>query len=144
MPDDFDPAEFDAPAPAPDSGADYRTLLDAMRQAGATGVAQQAAALTQAIELDAAKRESWMAQVHDGLSEIRRASGDLERRARRLDMLVLMRVILAGFALVFVVILYQWLREPKVEVRPYGCSSGWDDRKGVCRGKWVPLQFNQP
>src|SRR3546814_6256333 len=44
MPDPFDPAEFDAPPPA-DPGADYRVLLDAMRQAGADGIAQQSAAL---------------------------------------------------------------------------------------------------
>jgi hypothetical protein len=46
MPDPFDPAEFDAPPPA-DPGADYRVLLDAMRQAGADGIAQQSAALVQ-------------------------------------------------------------------------------------------------
>ena len=46
MPDPFDPAEFDAPPPA-DPGADYRVLFDAMRQAGADGIAQQSAALVQ-------------------------------------------------------------------------------------------------
>src|SRR3546814_986996 len=51
MPDPFDPAEFDAPPPS-DPGADYRTLLDAMRKAGAEGVAQQVAALAQKIEQD--------------------------------------------------------------------------------------------
>ncbi len=42
MTDRFDPAEFDPPAPSPTStpGDDYRLLLDAMRQAGAEGVAQ--------------------------------------------------------------------------------------------------------
>ena len=46
MPDPFDPAEFDAPPPA-DPGADYRVLLDAMRQAGAEGIRQQSAELVQ-------------------------------------------------------------------------------------------------
>src|SRR3546814_3726412 len=49
MPDPFDPAEFDAPPPA-DPGADYRVLLDAMRQAGADGIAQQSAALVRSEE----------------------------------------------------------------------------------------------
>src|SRR3546814_4750391 len=40
MPDPFDPAEFDAPPPA-DPGADYRVLLDAMRQAGADGRSEE-------------------------------------------------------------------------------------------------------
>ena len=55
MPDPFDPAEFDAPPPS-DPGTDYRTLLDAMRKAGAEGVAQQAAALSRQIEQDARQR----------------------------------------------------------------------------------------
>src|SRR3546814_7445464 len=58
MPDPFDPAEFDAPPPA-DPGADYRVLLDAMRQAGADGIAQQSAALVQRIEQDARQRLEW-------------------------------------------------------------------------------------
>src|SRR3546814_6926890 len=62
MPDPFDPAEFDAPPPS-DPGADYRTLLDAMRKAGAEGVAQQVAALAQKIEQDARQRAEWTAQA---------------------------------------------------------------------------------
>src|SRR3546814_19071034 len=58
MPDPLDPAEFDAPPPA-DPGADYRVLLDAMRQAGADGIAQQSAALVQRIEQDARQRPEW-------------------------------------------------------------------------------------
>src|SRR3546814_7695879 len=58
MPDPLDPAEFDAPPPA-DPGADYRVLLDAMRQAGADGIAQQSAALVQRIEQDARQRLEW-------------------------------------------------------------------------------------
>ena len=50
MPDPFDPAEFDAPPPS-DPGADYRILLDAMRKAGAEGVAQQVAARAQLDEM---------------------------------------------------------------------------------------------
>src|SRR3546814_20466441 len=58
MPDPLDPAEFDAPPPA-DPGADYRVLLDAMRQAGADGIAQQSAALVPRIEPDARQRLEW-------------------------------------------------------------------------------------
>src|SRR3546814_3246159 len=60
MPDPFDPTEFDAPPPS-DPGADYRTLLDAMRKAGAEGVAQQVAALAQKIEQIG--RASWRERV---------------------------------------------------------------------------------
>src|SRR3546814_5272434 len=75
MPDPFDPAEFDAPPPA-DPGADYRVLLDAMRQAGADGIAQQSAALVQRIEQDARQRLEWgqrMGTAVDDLQQIGRA-----------------------------------------------------------------------
>src|SRR3546814_16687098 len=58
MPDPLDPAEFDAPTPA-DPGADYRVLLDAIRQAGAAGIAQQSAALVLRNEQDARQRRAW-------------------------------------------------------------------------------------
>src|SRR3546814_306786 len=58
MPDPFDPAEFDAPPPA-DPGTDYRVLRDAMRQAGAEGIAQQSAALVQRNEQGARQRIDW-------------------------------------------------------------------------------------
>src|SRR3546814_19242153 len=57
MTDPFDPAEFDAPPPS-DPGTDSRTLLDAMRKAGAEGVAQQVAALAQQREKGARPRRS--------------------------------------------------------------------------------------
>ena len=78
MPDPFDPAEFDAPPPS-DPGADYRTLLDAMRKAGAEGVAQQVAALAQKIEQDAHQRAEWTAQAGVGVNALHRAAGELQR-----------------------------------------------------------------
>src|SRR3546814_13248094 len=78
MPDPFDPAEFDAPPPS-DPGADYRTLLDAMRKAGAEGVAQQVAALAQQIEQDARQRAEWTAQAGVGVNALPRAAGALQR-----------------------------------------------------------------
>src|SRR3546814_4866128 len=74
----FDPAEFDAPPPS-DPGADYRTLLDAMRKAGAEGVAQQVAALAQKIEQDARQRAEWTAQAGVGVNALHRAAGELQR-----------------------------------------------------------------
>src|SRR3546814_5567970 len=76
--DPFDPAEFDAPPPS-DPGADYRTLLDAMRKAGAEGVAQQVAALAQKIEQDARQRAEWTAQAGVGVNALHRAAGELQR-----------------------------------------------------------------
>src|SRR3546814_4043954 len=78
MPDPFDPAEFDAPPPS-DPGTDYRTLLDAMRKAGAEGVAQQVAALAQKSEQDARPRAEWTAQAGVGVNALHRAAGELER-----------------------------------------------------------------
>src|SRR3546814_1459844 len=78
MPDPFDPAEFDAPPPA-DPGADYRVLIDAMRQAGAEGSAQQSAELVQRIEQDARQRLEWgqrRGPTDDGLQCV---SGQLPR-----------------------------------------------------------------
>ncbi len=73
MPDPFDPAEFDAPPPS-DPGADYRTLLDAMRKAGAEGVAQQVAALSRQIEQDARQRAEWTKQAGAGVDALQRRS----------------------------------------------------------------------
>src|SRR3546814_942636 len=78
MPDPFDPAEFDAPPPS-DPGADYRTLLDAMRQAGAEGVDQQVAALAQQIEQDARQRAERTAQAGVGVQDLQRDAGELQR-----------------------------------------------------------------
>src|SRR3546814_5535783 len=75
MPDPFDPAEFDAPPPS-DPGTDYRTLLDAMRKAGAEGVAQQVAALAQRIEQDARQRAEWTSQAGVGVNALHRAAGE--------------------------------------------------------------------
>src|SRR3546814_20295531 len=82
MPDPFDPPEFDAPPPS-DPGADYRTLLDAMRTAGAEGVAQQVAALAQKIEQDARQRAEWTAQAGGGVNALPRAAGARQRSEAR-------------------------------------------------------------
>src|SRR3546814_2335972 len=74
MPDPLDPAEFDAPPPA-DPGADYRVLLDAMRQAGADGIAQQSAALVQRIEQDARQRLEWGQRMGTAVDDLQRGAG---------------------------------------------------------------------
>ena len=58
MAEPFDPAEFDAP-PSGDPHADYRTLLDAMRRAGAEGIAEEVGALARQIEQEARQRADW-------------------------------------------------------------------------------------
>src|SRR3546814_1790364 len=78
MPDPLDPAEFDAPPPA-DPGADYRVLLDAMRQAGADGIAQQSAALVQRIEQDARQRLEWGQRMGTAVDDLQRVAGQLQR-----------------------------------------------------------------
>src|SRR3546814_15470675 len=78
MPDPFDPAEFDVPPPS-DPCTDYRTLLDAIRKAGAEGVAQQVAALAPRIEQEARQRAAWTAQAGVGAHAIHRAAGERKR-----------------------------------------------------------------
>src|SRR3546814_17380826 len=78
MPDPFDPAEFDAPPPA-DPGADYRVLLDAMRQAGADGIAQQSAALVPRIEQDARQRLDWGHRMGTAVDALQPVAGQLPR-----------------------------------------------------------------
>src|SRR3546814_11376877 len=78
MPDPLDPAEFDAPPPA-DPGADYPVLLDAMRQAGADGMAQQSAALVQRIEQDAPPRLDRWHRIGLAVAYIMRMPGTPQR-----------------------------------------------------------------
>src|SRR3546814_12275440 len=78
MPDPLDPAEFDAPPPA-DPGADYRVLLDAMRQAGADGIAQQSAALLHRLEQDARQRLEWGQRMGTAVDDLQGVAGQLQR-----------------------------------------------------------------
>src|SRR3546814_14810462 len=82
MPDPLDPAEFDAPPPD-DPGADYRVLLDAMRQAGADGIAQQSAALVQRIEQDARQRLEWGPRNGTAADYHQRVAGQTPRGSAR-------------------------------------------------------------
>src|SRR3546814_8690423 len=122
MPDPFDPAEFDAPPPS-DPGTDYRTLLDAMRKAGAEGVAQQVAALAQRIEQDARQRAEWTSQAGVGVNALHRAAGELQRVSAgvwwdRLKEWITAALI--GLGLIFAAALaYRWAQEPKLERQLY-------------------------
>lgn len=144
MPDPFDPAEFDTPPPAPDSGADYRALLDAMRQAGAEGIAQQAAALVQKIEQDARQRLEWGQRMGTAVDDLQRASGQLHQVSAGIwwDRLKeWLAAALIGLGLICAAALaYRWAQEPKIERQLYGCSARWDTKTQQCKGDWVPLQ----
>ncbi len=147
MPDPFDPAEFDAPPPS-DPGTDYRTLLDAMRKAGAEGVAQQVAALSRQIEQDARQRTEWTAQASAEVHDLHRAAGELQRVSAgvwwdRLKEWIAAALI--GLGLIFAAALaYRWAQEPKIERQLYGCTAKWDAKAQTCKGKWVPLYEQQP
>src|SRR3546814_7553347 len=97
MPDPFDPAEFDAPPPA-DPGADYRVLLDAMRQAGADGIAQQSAALVQRIEQDARQRLEWGQRMGTAVDDLQRVAGQRSEEHTP-ELKSLMRISYAVFCL---------------------------------------------
>jgi glutathione S-transferase len=145
MADRFDPAEFDTPAPSPTSapGDDYRVLLDAMRQAGAEGVAQPIAALVKRLEEDAHDRARFIKQARADREQLHAAAS---RLAMASDGLTLDRIKewLAAALISLAVILtaavaWRWAQEPKIVTHAYGCSTGWDTKKAVCKGKWVPL-----
>ena len=79
MTEPFDPSEFDAGPPSGDPHADYRTLLDAMRRAGAEGVAEQSGALARQIEQDARQRADWGRTVGSEVRDLQRAAAALQR-----------------------------------------------------------------
>ena len=147
MPDPFDPAEFDAPPPS-DPGADYRTLLDAMRKAGAEGVAQQAAALSRQIEQEARQRAEAGQQTQNALNELLRAAAQLQRVNEAIGWERLkgwLYAALIGLGLIFAAALaYRWAQEPKIERQLYGCTAKWDAKAQTCKGQWVPLYEQQP
>src|SRR3546814_21094255 len=78
MPDPFDPLKLQPPPPA-DPGADYRVLLDALRQAGADGIAQQSAALVQRTEQDARQRLEWGQRMGTAVDDLQPVAGQLQR-----------------------------------------------------------------
>jgi hypothetical protein len=129
MPDLFDPGDFDSPPPkgplaaAADPGADYRTLLDAMRKAGAEGIAQQAAVLVQRIDQDARQRAEWGQQTGASLKELQHAADSLNRAGwEGLWRLIFQFLALIGGLAAFVM-LYHWWETPKVESHYYGCEA---------------------
>nr|WP_052814297.1 hypothetical protein [Sphingomonas melonis] len=79
MAEPFDPSEFDAGPPSSDPHADYRTLLDAMRRAGAEGIAKEVGALARQIEQDARQRADWGRTVGSEVRDLQRAAAALQR-----------------------------------------------------------------
>jgi len=82
MAEPFDPSDFDTPSGDPQ--ADYRTLLDAMRKAGAEGVAEQSSTLARQIAQDARQRAEWGQQTGSVLHDLQRAAGELQRASSRM------------------------------------------------------------
>lgn len=143
MADPFDPAEFDAP-PSDDPRADYRTLLDAMRKAGAEGVAEQVAVLGLQIEQEARQRADWGQQTGSALRDLQRAAERLERASSRVwwdHLKEWLYAALIGLGLIFVAALaYDWAKEPRIEQHLYGCAARWNAKTHTCEGGWIPLQ----
>lgn len=147
MADQFDTADFDTSPPAADPGADYRTLLDAMRQAGAEGVAQQATELAHRIEQDARQRAEWGQQMGAAVSNLQRSAGQLQQVSTGIWLDRIKEWVFAaliGLGLIFVAaVAYRWAQTPQVETRLYGCNARWVAKTG-CKGQWVPLQQQRP
>lgn len=147
MAEPFDPSEFDAPPPSDDPHADYRTLLDAMRHAGAEGVAEQTTALRQRIEQDAVQRAEWGRTVGSEVRDLQRAAAALQRASTGiwLDRFKeWLYAALIGLGLIFAAALaYHWAKEPKIEQHLYGCAGRWNAKTHTCKGGWVPLQAQQ-
>lgn len=146
MADPFNPAEFDA-LPSGDPHADYRTLLDAMRRAGAEGIAEEVGALARQIEQEARQRADWGRTVGSEVRDIQRAAGELQRVSSGIwwDRLKeWLYAALIGLGLIFAAALaYRWAREPKIEQHLYGCAGRWNPKTHTCKGGWVPLQAQQ-
>lgn len=147
MADPFDPADFDMPPPVGDPHADYRTLLDAMRRAGAEGVADASAMLARQIEQDARQRDDWNQQAASMLRDLQRAAGRLQLVSSGIwwDRLKeWLSAALIGLALILAAALaYRWAKEPVIEQRLYGCAGRWNAKTHTCKAGWVPLQAQQ-
>ncbi|WP_010336760.1 hypothetical protein [Sphingobium yanoikuyae] len=149
--DRFDPEEFDTPPPSlsPTSapGDDYRILLDAMRQAGAEGVAQPIATLIKRLDADAHDRARSADQARTDLDQFHAAASRLAMASQGMSLDRFKEWLAAALISISVIFAaawaWRWAEEPKIETRVYGCSTGWDAKKGICRGKWVPLVENQ-
>jgi hypothetical protein len=147
MAEPFDPREFAAPPPSDDPHADYRTLLDAMRRAGAEGVAEQSATLARQIEQDARQRADWGKTVGSEVRDLQRAAGALQHASSDMwwDRLKeWLWAALIALAVIFAAALaYRWAKEPVIEQHLYGCAGRWNAKTHTCKGGWVPLQAQQ-
>lgn len=147
MAEPFDPSDFDAPLPSDDPHADYRTLLDAMRRAGAEGIAEQSATLARQIEQDARQRADWGKQVGSTVQNLQRAADRLQRASTGiwLDRVKeWLTAALIALPVIFAAALaYHWAKEPKIEQRMYGCAGRWNAKTHTCKAGWVPLQPQQ-
>lgn len=130
MADRFDASDFDSPPPkgnpASDPGADYRPLLDAMRKAGAEGVAQQTAALARQIAQDAQHRIEWASQIGGTISTLQRATAHLQQVSagvRRDRLKEWVWAALIGLGLILAAALaYHWAQTPKIEDHYFACE----------------------
>jgi hypothetical protein len=144
MADPFDPSDFDADPPSGDPHADYRTLLDAMRKAGAEGVAEQSAMLARQIDQDARQRAEWTRTVGSEVRDLQRAAAALQRASTGIWLDRLKEWIWAAviaLAVIFAAALaYRWAKEPVIVQHMYGCANHWNAKTRTCKGGWVPLQ----
>lgn len=144
MAEPFDPAEFDVPASSGDPQDDYRPLLDAMRRAGAEGIAEEVGALARQIAQEARQRADWGREVGSEVRDLQRAAGALQQASTAMwwDRLKeWLYAALIGLGLIFAAALaYRWATEPKIEQHLYGCAGRWNARTHTCKGGWVPLQ----
>ena len=147
MAEPFDPSEFDAGPPSGDPHADYRTLLDAMRRAGAEGIAEEVGALARQIEQDARQRADWGRTVGSEVRDLQRAAAALQRASTGiwLDRLKeWLWAALIALAVIFAAALaYRWAKQPVIEQHLYGCAGRWNAKTHTCKGGWVPLQAQQ-
>ena len=124
-----------------------RRHLDAMRQAGAEGVAQPIAALVKRLEADAHDRARSADQARTDRDQLHAAASHMAMASQGMTLdrcKEWLAAALISIAVIFAAAwIWRWAEEPKIETHVYGCSTGWDAKKAVCRGKWVPLVKNQ-
>lgn len=127
--DRFDVDEFDIPPsvdPAFEPSAEYRVLLDAMRRAGAEGVAQQTAALTRQIAQDTQQRAEWVKDMGNAIRDLQRSTAHLQQVSAGVwwDRLKeWFSAALIGLGVIVAAALgYEWGKAPKIESHYYGCE----------------------
>jgi len=146
---DFDPSEFDTPAPPlsrPARTPEVQAMFAALGQVAADGVKRGSAPLLSAIENEGRERTAWNAAMTKTLRELEQTAHSLGVMERTQGLNFIKRLasafIIAIAAMLVAAFAYRWAQEPKIEEKLYGCTGAYVTKTNTCKGKWIPLQRN--